>query len=68
MKNLFNDIDNIPKIFLIKDNKLINKMIKTLKKIFNKFSSNEKMNKEQSLQFLNEINRNDDNDELFSYD
>jgi len=41
-------------------------MIQILKEIFNKFSLNEKMNKEQSLQFLNEINRN--NNKLFSYD
>ena len=62
------NIKDLPKILLIKDNKLTNKMIKTLKEIFNKFSSNEKMNKQQSLQFLNEINRKYDNNELFSYD
>jgi hypothetical protein len=60
---------NIPEILLIKDNKLTNKMIQTLKEIFNKFSSNEKMNKEQSVQFLNEIERyDDDNNKLFSCD
>ena len=36
---------NIPRLLLIKDNKLTNKAINTFKNIFNLFSINEKMNK-----------------------
>ena len=56
--------ENIPKILLIKDNKLTNKAIKTFKDIFNLFSIDEKMNKIQCAQFISsileeEVNEND---------
>ncbi len=56
--------ENIPKILLIKDNKLTNKAIKTFKDIFNLFSIDEKMNKiqcAQNFEFNNkkEVNKND---------
>ena len=47
--------ENIPKILLIKDNKLTNKAIKTFKDIFNLFSINNKMNKIQCAQFMSSI-------------
>ena len=47
--------ENIPKILLIKDNKLTNKAIKTFKDIFNLFSIDEKMNKIQCAQFISSI-------------
>ena len=46
------NIDDIPKILLIKDNKLINKMNKILKEIFDLYSSNEKISKSQSIEFM----------------
>ena len=56
--------ENIPKILLIKDNKLTNKVIKTFKDIFNLFSIDNKMNKNQyaklvSLTIKEEVNEND---------
>jgi hypothetical protein len=57
--------ENIPKILLIKDNKLTNKTIKTFKDIFNLFSIDEKMNKIQCAQFISSIFKEevDENDE-----
>ena len=57
--------ENIPKILLIKDNKLTNKAIKTFKDIFNLFSIDNKMNKNQyaklvSLTIKEEVNENDE--------
>ena len=56
-------IDDIPKKLLIKDNKLTNKINKILEEIFDLYSSNGKMSKSQSIEFIKEINRNDDEDE-----
>ena len=63
-------IDDVPKILLIKDNKLTNKINKILKEIFNLYSSNGKMSKSQSIEFMKNIkrNNNDNINELFSYD
>jgi hypothetical protein len=63
-------IDDIPKILLIKDNKLTNKMNKILKEIFDLYSSNGKMSKSQSIEFRETIKRNDEEDinKLFLYD
>ena len=66
----------IPKILLIKNNKLTDKAIKTFRDIFNLFSTNEKMNKIQGVQFINlvmnmniQINENNQYvNNLFSYD
>ena len=43
---------NIPRLLLIKDNKLTNKAINTFKNIFDSFSINGKMNKEQSINYF----------------
>ena len=43
---------NYPRLLLIKDNKLTNKAINTFKNIFNLFSINGKMNKEQSINYF----------------
>ena len=43
---------NSPRLLLIKENKLTNKEIETFKNIFNLFSINGKMNKEQSINYL----------------
>ena len=43
---------NYPRLLLIKENKLTNKAINTFKNIFNLFSINGKMNKEQSINYL----------------
>ena len=43
---------NYPKLLLIKDNKLTNKAINTFKNIFNLFSINGKMNKQQSINYF----------------
>ncbi len=60
--------DELPRLLLIKDNKLTNKTIKTLKEIFDLFSIDGKMSKEQSLQFLHKINKDNNINKLFSYD
>ena len=60
--------DKLPRLLLIKNNKLTNKTIKTLKEIFNLFSFDGKMSKEQSLQFLHKINKDNNINKLFSYD
>ena len=57
--------ENIPKILLIKDNKLTNKAIKTFKDIFNLFSIDNKMNKNQYAKLVSsiikeEVNENDE--------
>ena len=63
-------IIDIPKILLIKDNKLTNKINKILKEIFDLYSSNGKMSKSQSIDFMEAIKRNHNRDinKLFSYD
>ena len=43
---------NYPRLLLIKDNKFTNKAINTFKNIFNLFSYNGKMNKEQSINYF----------------
>ena len=43
---------NYPRLLLIKDNKLTNKAINTFKNIFDLFSINGKMNKEQSINYF----------------
>ena len=60
----------IPKILLIKDNKLTNKTQIILKEIFDKFASNGKMYKVQLLEFMKKIKRNDDDNinDIFLYD
>ena len=64
--------ENIPKILLIKDNKLTNKAIKTFKDIFNLFSIDNKMNKNQYAVLMSsiikeEVNENDEEiNDLFS--
>ena len=64
------EMEIIPKILLIKDNKLTNKMNKILKEIFDLYSSNGKMSKSQSIEFMKEIKRNNNSNinELFKYD
>ena len=64
------EIDDIPKILLIKDNKLTNKIKKIFKEIFDLYSSNGKMSKSQLIEFMNKIKRNDDENinKLYSYD
>ena len=63
------NINNIPKILLIKDNKLITKINTIFREIFDLYSSNGKMSKSLLIQFL-EKKRNNDNfiNELFLYD
>ena len=63
-------IDDIPKILLIKDNKLTNKINKIFKEIFDLYSSNGKMSKSQSEEFMEKIKRNNNSNinELFLYD
>ena len=53
IKDLFKN--NIPKILLIKNNKLTDKAIKTFQEIFNLFSTNGKMNKIQGTEFVNSM-------------
>ncbi len=53
--NNIKDLFHIPKILLIKNNKLTDKAIKTFKDIFNLFSTNGKMNKIQGAQFVNSM-------------
>ena len=60
-----------PKILLMKENKLTNKAINTFKKIFDLFSNNGKMSKQQSIDFFQNISQWDINyrvKELFKYD
>ena len=64
---------NHPRLLLIKDNKLTNKAINTFKKIFDLFSNNGKMNREQSNNYFQNCANDEweiDNriDELFLYD
>ena len=61
--------ENIPKILLIKDNKLTNKAIKTFKDIFNLFSIDNKMNKNQYAKLVNSIIKEEvnENDERINY-
>ena len=64
------EMEIIPKILLIKDNKLTNKIKKIFKEIFDLYSSNGKMSKSQLIEFMNKIERNDDENinKLYSYD
>ncbi len=64
---------NYPRLLLIKDNKLTNKAINTFKKIFDLFSKNGEMKREQSINYFqncgydeSEINKRID--DLFLYD
>ena len=70
--NIFVEIEkmSIPKILLIKDNKLTTKINKIFKEIFDLYSSNGKMSKSQSIEFMEKIKRNIDDyiNELFLYD
>ena len=64
---------NIPRLLLIKDNKLTNKAINTFKNIFNLFSINGKMNEEEAINYFtncgyDEWESNDRIDDLFVYD
>ena len=64
---------NIPRLLLIKDNKLTNKAINTFKNIFDLFSINGNMNKEQSINYFtnfgyDEWRSNNRSKELFLYD
>ena len=62
---------NIPRLLLIKDNKLTNKAINTFKNIFNLFSINGKMNKQQSINYFtncDEWDVNSRSNKLFVYD
>ena len=61
--------ENIPKILLIKDNKLTNKAIKTFKDIFNLFSIDNKMNKNQYAKLVSSIIKEEvnENDERINY-
>ena len=61
--------ENIPKILLIKDNKLTNKAIKTFKDIFNLFSIDNKLNKIQCALFMSSIIKEEENenDEHINY-
>ena len=66
---------NIPKILLIKDNKLTDKTIKTFNDIFKRFSSNGKMNKTQCALFISNIMKKEINEDdervnflFFNYD
>ena len=63
---------NYPRLLLIKDNKLTNKAINTFENIFNLFSINGKMNKEQSINYFTNcgygIWANYRINELFKYD
>ena len=60
----------IPRLLLIKNNKLTDKFIKRLREIFNLFSTNGKMSNMQSKEFLSRIGRNNHSDirYLKSYD
>ena len=61
--------ENIPKILLIKDNKLTNKAIQTFKDIFNLFSIDNKMNKNQYAKLVSSIIKEEvnENDERINY-
>ena len=61
--------NDLPRILLIKEDKLTNIAINTFKTIFTIFSTNGKMSKQQSIQFIQTINENSDYvNKLFSYD
>ena len=60
---------NIPRLLLIKDNKLTNKAINTFKNIFNLFSINGKMNKEEAINYFHTCRYGEwKSDKLFVYD
>ena len=75
-ENVRIDLENMykvrfPKMILIKEGQLIDKIIKILKEIFDLFSTNGKMSKEQSLEFMERIkihNYTNEIKKLFSYD
>ena len=61
--------NDLPRILLIKEDKLTNIAINAFKTIFTIFSTNGKMSKQQSIQFIQTINENSDYvNKLFSYD
>ncbi len=67
--------ENIPRLLLIKNDKLTEKAIKTFENIFNSFSINKKMDKISLSKFMSEtlnikVNENDENvnNLLFEYD
>ena len=64
--NLLNEI--IPKIPLIKDNKLTEEILNILKNIFDLFSFNEKLSKEQALKLMSKIMNKEikENDKIIS--
>ena len=60
---------NYPRLLLIKDNKLTNKAINTFENIFNLFSINGKMNKEQSINYFTNCGYDESEiNKLFLYD
>ena len=60
---------NIPRLLLIKDNKLTNKAINTFKNIFNLFSINGTMNEEQSISYFQTCGYYEwESNDLFIYD
>jgi hypothetical protein len=60
---------NYPRLLLIKDNKLTNKAINTFKNIFNLFSINGKMNKQQSINYFQTFGYDERaSNKLFVYD
>ena len=65
------NLDISPKELLIQENKFTHLSIKILREIFELFSSNGKMSKEQSIKFINTFNNqtqnNYNNNILFSY-
>ena len=75
-ENIRIDLDEMykirfPNLILIKEDKLTDKIVKILKEIFDLFSINGKMSKEQSLELMKRIKRKNYNYEiykLFSYD
>ena len=60
---------NIPRLLLIKDNKLTNKAINTFKNIFNLFSINGKMNEEEAINYFTNCGYGEsESNKLFEYD
>ena len=71
-ENLNIEIEDIPRILLISNNELNGKALKIFKEIFELFSTNNKMSKEQILKFMNksfglDINEYKKISKLFSF-
>ena len=71
-ENLNIEIEDIPRILLISNNELNGKALKIFKEIFELFSTNNKMSKEQILEFMNksfglDINEYKKLSKLFSF-